>query len=68
MPRQAYKFEAEVRPGGKLELTVPLPEGSRVEVVVITEDEDDFKDLIESARSSMGFWDNPIDDAEWNNA
>jgi hypothetical protein len=68
MPRIAYKFETEVLQGGKLELTVPVPQGRRVEVVVITQDADEFSDLVEAASSSTDFWDNPIDDAEWNNA
>jgi len=68
MPRNAYKFETEVRPGGKLELAVPIPEGSRVEVLVITQETDDFEDLVNAAASSTDFWDNPIDDAEWNYA
>jgi hypothetical protein len=65
MPRQAYKYETEVRPGGKLELSVPIPEGSRVEVVVLTQEIDEFADLAHAAQSSMDFWDNPTDDVEW---
>jgi hypothetical protein len=38
-----------------------------VEVVVLTQ-EDEFQDLVEAAASSTDFWDNPEDDAEWNNA
>ena len=66
MPHQAYKFTAEVGEGGKVELTLPLPQGSRVEGVVLTDPEDEFADLRDAAASSMGFWDNPLDDAEWN--
>ena len=66
MPHQAYKFTAEVGEGGKLELTLPLSKGTRVEVV-LTEPEDDFADLRDAAASSMDFWDNPDDDAAWNN-
>ncbi len=65
MSHKAFKVEAQVQPGGKIELTVPFPPGSRVEVVVLAE-EDDFSDLLATASSSMGFWDNPEDDAEWN--
>ena len=52
--------------GGKLELTLPLSKGVRVEVVVLTE-EDDFADLRQAATSTMDFWDNRSDDAAWNN-
>jgi len=68
MPRQAFKIETEVGPGGKLALDLPLPQGSRVEVVVLTQDVDECSDLIAAARSSTDFWDNSIDDAEWNDA
>jgi hypothetical protein len=68
MPHKAYKFEAEVLPGGKVELTTPLPAGSRVEVLVLGPDVDEFADLLDAASSSTDFWDNPTDDAEWNNA
>jgi hypothetical protein len=69
MPRNAYKFETEVLPGGRLEITVPVAPGSRVEVLVITPDTvEDFQDLVDAAQSSTDFWNNPVDDAEWNNA
>ena len=66
VPQEAYKFMAEAGKGGKLELTPPLPKGSRVEVVVLTEQEDEFADLRRAAAETMGFWDNPSDDAAWN--
>jgi hypothetical protein len=67
MPQKAYRFPAEVQSDGKVEVTLPLPPGSRVEVVVLTQ-EDEFQDLVEAAASSTDFWDNPVDDAEWNDA
>jgi hypothetical protein len=68
MPQSAYRFETEVRAGGKVELTVPIPPGSRVEVLVLTQETDECEDLVNAATSSTDFWDNPIDDAEWNDA
>jgi hypothetical protein len=65
---KAYKLVAEVGEGGKVELTLPLPRGSRVEVVVLAEQEDEFEDLRKAATLTMGFWDNPSDDAAWNNS
>jgi hypothetical protein len=65
MPQQAYKFEADIGPGGKLELTVPLPPGTRVEVVILTPEVDDFQDLVSASTSSTAFWDNPFDDEEF---
>ncbi len=66
MPYKTYKFEAEVLAGGKVELTTPLPPGSRVEVLVLAPDADETADLVDAAASSTDFWDNPIDDREWN--
>ena len=68
MPLKTYKFEAEVLPGGKVELTTPLPHGSRVEVFVMLQEVNEAADLIDTAASSTDFWDNPTDDQEWNNA
>ena len=68
MPFKTYKFDAEVQAGGKVELTTPLPRGSRVQVLVIVPDADETADLVDAAASSTDFWDNPTDDAEWNNA
>ncbi len=65
---RAYKLTARVGDSGKLELTLPLPPGSRVEVVVLAEEEDEFADLRRAAEETMSFWDNPDDDAAWNNA
>ena len=68
MPFKTYKFDAEVLAGGKVELTTPLPRGSRVQVLVIVPDADEAADLVDAAASSTDFWDNPTDDAEWNDA
>jgi hypothetical protein len=32
------------------------------------ESADDFNDLLSAAESSLGFWDNPWDDEDWNDA
>lgn len=66
MAHKAYKFTAEVGEEGALHLKVPLPPGARVEVVVLSEDEDEFGDLRRASASTMDFWDNPSDDAAWN--
>jgi hypothetical protein len=66
-PQTALKFDAEVQEHGKLELTVPFSAGARVAVFVV-EKPDAFNDLLSAAQSSLGFWDNPYDDEDWNNA
>ena len=67
-PQMALKFDAEVRSEGRIELQVPLPAGERVVVFVVPESAESFVELIEAAQSSLHFWDNPLDDEDWNNA
>ena len=67
-PQAALKFETEVRSDGKLELQVPFAVGERVVVFVVPEPAESFSDLTEAAQSSLEFWDNPLDDEDWNNA
>jgi len=62
------KMDVVVGQGGRVELTVPLPAGTPVEVLVLDRGSDDFRDLMEAAQSSLGFWDNPMDDEDWNAA
>jgi hypothetical protein len=67
-PCKAFRLELDTLPGGKIEFALPLPAGSRVEVVVIARAADEFQGLRDAAALTMDFWDNPEDDAEWNNA
>jgi hypothetical protein len=68
MPQNAYKFQANIGPEGKLELTVPIAEGTCVEVLVLAPRADDFSDLVAASTSSLDFWDNRMDDEDWNSA
>jgi len=68
MPQNAYKFEAEIGPGGKLDLRTSIPEGTSVEVLVLAPVKEEFEDLLSAAISSTEFWDNSYDDEDWNNA
>jgi hypothetical protein len=65
MNQAAYKFAAQVGADGKLEVTVPVPAGTPVEVVVLTPLTDEFTDPVQAAQTSLDFWDNPQDDADW---
>jgi hypothetical protein len=67
-PQPALKYEVEVREHGHVELDVPFAAGARVVVFVIEEPSDTFADLVAAAGSSLDFWDNPLDDEDWNNA
>lgn len=68
MPQAALKYEVEVEPSGRIALDVPFAAGSRLVVFVIEEPADTFDDLTAASRSSLGFWDNPEDDEDWNDA
>jgi len=63
-----YRSAGIIGDGRKLELEVPLAAGTKVEVLVLSSGHDDFSDLTSLANSSLDFWDNPMDDEDWNNA
>lgn len=67
MAQAALRYDVEVREGGRVELDVPFPVGSHVTVFVF-ETGDTFNDLLAASESSLGFWNNPFDDEDWNNA
>ena len=67
-PDAVLKYEVEVGDQGRLELTVPFAPGARVVVYVRREGDKSFTDLTAAAESSLGFWDNPLDDEDWNDA
>ncbi len=63
----AYKYHSIVKDNGLIELReIPLPTGLKVEVIILPEEES--FEMIQAAESSLEFWDNPTDDAVWNNA
>jgi hypothetical protein len=64
----ALKYEVEVQEQGLVQLHVPFSSGVRVVVFVIPESEDTFNDLVAASETSLGFWDNPLDDEDWNHA
>ena len=68
MIKKAIQLESTVNAEGKLELSVPLAPGTRVEIVVLAPEEEAFEDLLQASESSTDFWDNPLDDEDWNDA
>ncbi len=62
------RFDLEVPADGRLEVSVPLAAGSHVTVFVTELAPTEWKDLLSVAESSTEFWDNPRDDADWNDA
>jgi len=63
----ALKYDVEVKKDGLVEVTVPFPAGAHVSVFVLEADEP-FADLLFASQSSLEFWDNPLDEEDWNNA
>ncbi len=68
MPLRAFQYDTTIGPDGKVELSVPLALGTAVQVVILTPDHDEFDDLVHASVTSTDFWDNPLDDEDWNDA
>jgi hypothetical protein len=69
LPLTAWRYDTEVMDEGRVELHVPLQPGSHV-VVYVSEEPTiaAVDDLLAAASTSMDFWDNALDDEDWNNA
>ena len=68
MHQTTLKYKMEVSDGGRLELKPPISKGTLVVRFVVREFPDNFSDLMQASESTLEFWDNPIDDEEWNDA
>lgn len=68
IPRRALEYEMEVGAEGRIEVSVPFHAGAHVTVIVIDHADQDGRELLAASQSSLGFWENPIDDEDWNNA
>lgn len=62
------KYEVEVTSDGRIDVPVPFPPGSQVVVFVVEQNRNGFDDLQAAAGSSLEFWNNPLDDEDWNDA
>jgi hypothetical protein len=67
LPQRALKYDVQGKEDGRAELYVPFPEGSHLTVFVI-ESNGVLNDLVAAAESSTAFWDNTMDDEDWNNS
>lgn len=65
-PRPVLSYDIEVGEGGRVEFSGPFRPGQRLTVVVIADPYSEFADLAAAAGSSLGFWNNPLDDEAWN--
>ena len=68
MVQTALKYDLQVSDEGRVELHVPFPPGAHVTVFVVEEPAETLDDLVSAAQSSLDFWDNALDDEDWNNA
>ena len=66
MTGTAFKAEATVGADGRVAFDLPLPPGTTVEVIVFVPPTDTYSDLVAASASVTGFWDNPLDDEDWN--
>ena len=68
----ALQYDAEVTDEGRVELKVPFRVGAWVKIFVIEDtgksDAVGFEDLVFAAETSLDFWDNSLDDEDWNHA
>lgn len=67
MTQTALKYDVQVQADGRVEFRVPFPTGAHI-IIFVVAPEDPFQDLRAAAESSLDFWDNPLDDEDWNNA
>lgn len=71
LSRSALQYETEVTDEGRIELKGPFRVGTRLKIFVIDESVDwnldSFEDLVQASETSLDFWDNPMDDEDWNN-
>ena len=67
MPDSPLEFDSFVSSDQRIDLKVPFPAGQRMRVLIVPEDKE-LRDLMQAAESSIDFWDNPLDDEDWNNA
>ena len=67
---QALRYVGKVGAKGNLILPrVKLEKNSVVEVIVLIADRNEENiEMMAAAESSLGFWDNPVDDEIWNRA
>jgi hypothetical protein len=68
MQQIALRYDTEVKDGGRLDIDVPLAPGVHVTVFVIESPNGVGPDLLSASQSSLEFWDNALDDEDWNDA
>jgi hypothetical protein len=63
---KAYKYIVDVDQQGQIIVpNIPQAKFSKVEVIILPLQNDDYSDLMNASESSIDFWNNP-DDEVWN--
>ena len=63
---QAYKYVVEVDKNGRITIpNIPQIKSSKVEIIILPIQTDDYSDLLNASESSLDFWNNQSDE-EWN--
>lgn len=63
---RAYKYIVDVDQHGQINVpNIPQVKSSKVEVIILPLQIDDYSDLMNASESSTDFWNNP-DDEVWN--
>ncbi len=66
--QKAMKFDKIIKKEGELFLdNLPFKKGTHLEIIILEEKNNIYKDLSRASESSLKFWDNEIDDKIWNN-
>ncbi|HLX64597.1 MAG TPA: hypothetical protein VKX17_25210 [Planctomycetota bacterium] len=66
--RSPLKIVATVQEQGRVEFKVPFPAGAKIAAFIVEDDDASDLEFMAAASSSVDFWDNGLDDADWNNA
>ncbi len=62
----AYKYIVEVDKQGQIVIpNIPQIKSSKVEIIILPLQTEDYSDLINASESSIEFWNNPADEV-WN--
>lgn len=60
---RAYKYIMDVDENGHIKLPdIPQIKSSKIELIILPIQDDDYLDLLKVSESSLEFWDNPLDE------
>ncbi len=63
---EAFKYIVDVDKQGQISIpNIPQIKSSKVEIIILPLQTDDYSDLINASESSIEFWNNPADEV-WN--